>query len=199
MQNPYFNPLSQDNVLLKWIGILIIKEGLYSGTFLNFYINFPKNYPLSPPSVEFIEEVYHPLIDPISNQLDVNYFFKNNWLPGRNTVLLLLYKIKDIFLNPKYFFVQDSFNKEAGKLFCENYLEYEKNVMKFIKNNNNENINSENNSNNNKKSIHGYNDNYVDEELIKEFKKILKKDNMNSNTKQEQIENYFIFKYKPIS
>ena len=85
-------------------------------------------------------------------------------------------------MNPKYFFIIDSLNQESGKLFCENYIEFENKVQESIKK-----IND--------------NDNYInkddiDNNLIEEFNKILLKDNITSNSKQEQIENYFLLKYK---
>ena len=36
-------------------------------------------------------------------------------------------------MNPKYFFVTDSFNPECGKLFCKDYIEFENKVQESIK------------------------------------------------------------------
>ena len=88
-------------------------------------------------------------------------------------------------MNPKYFLVIDSFNPESGKLFCEDYIEFENKVQEDIKK-----INQKNNDTNK-------DENNID--LIEEFQKILKKEKISSNSKQEQLENYFLFKYKPIN
>ena len=129
-----------------------------------------------------MDNIFHPLIDSKSNKLDVKKIFQK-WTRGKNTAIQLLYKIKDIFLNPKYFFIIDSFNPESGKLFCEDYIEFENKVQEDIKK-----INQKNND------INKYENNI---DLIGEFQKILKKEKTSSNSKQEQLENYFLFKYKP--
>ena len=98
-------------------------------------------------------------------------------------MIQILYKIKDIFLNPKYFFVTNSENAECGKMFCDDYIKCESKIKEDIVK-----INNKNNTNNN--------DINIDDELIQEFKNILQKDKVSNNVKQEQIENYFLFKYK---
>ena len=112
----------------------------------------------------------------------MKYVFPN-WTPGKNCVIQLIYKIKDIFLNPIYFYVTNSENEESGKLFCEDYIQFENRIKEDI-----EKINNENK----------INDIDLNEcnKLIQEFKNILEKDKTSINAKQEQIENYFLFKYK---
>ena len=85
-------------------------------------------------------------------------------------------------MNPKYFLITDSFNPEAGKLFCEDYIEFENKIQEDIKKI--------------KEKTNNLNNDGIDENLIKEFQKILKKEKASSNSKQEQLENYFLFNYK---
>ena len=68
-------------------------------------------------------------------------------------------------------------------MFCEDYIQFENRIKKDI-----EKINNENK----------INDIDLNEcnKLIQEFKNILEKDKTSINAKQEQIENYFLFKYK---
>jgi hypothetical protein len=68
-------------------------------------------------------------------------------------------------------------------LFCEDYIQFENRIKEDI-----EKINNENK----------INDIDLNEcnKLIQEFKNILEKDKTSINAKQEQIENYFLFKYK---
>ena len=177
-----YNKENNKENLLLWNGQLFIKEGVYTDLNILFKIIFTNNYPNIAPEVIFNEIIFHPLIDPSSGKLDVKYIFPT-WECGKNCVIQLLYKIKDIFINPKYFFVTDSVNKDSGKLFCEDYLKFEKRIKEDI-----EKINNENKINND--DINDCN------ELLKEFKNILDKEKISSNSKQEQIENYFLFKYK---
>ena len=71
-------------------------------------------------------------------------------------------------------------------MFCEDYIKFENKIKDDIdkmknKNERNDDDIKENN------------------ELIEEFINILQKDKINSNAKQEQIENYFLLKYKNIN
>ena len=175
----YDSQKKEENVLL-WNGQLLIKDGVYNNANFSFNILFPYNYPNSEPIVSFVDSIFHPLIDPKTYKLDVKNIFPK-WTPGQNTAIQLLYKIKDIFMNPKYFFVTDSLNPECGKLFCEDYFEFENKVQECIKkiNEKNSDINNDNINNN----------------LIEEFKNILAKEKISTNSKQEQLEIYFLFKY----
>ena len=70
-------------------------------------------------------------------------------------------------------------------MFCEDYIKFENKIkdnIDIMKNKNE--INDDIKENN---------------ELIEEFINILQKDKINSNAKQEQIENYFLLKYKNIN
>ena len=127
------------------------------------------------------------MINPITNKLDIKYIFPK-WTPGKNCVIQILYKIKDIFLNPKYFFVTNSENKECGKILCDDYIKGESKIKEDI-----EKIN------NNKNKINEF-DKDIDinecNKFVEEFKNILQKDKISANSKQELIENFFLFKYK---
>jgi len=79
--------------------------------------------------------------------------------------------------------VTDSLNEESGKMFCDDYIKFESKIKEDI-----DIINNKNKINNN-----GIN---INDELIQEFNNILQKDKVSNNIKQEQIENYFLFKYK---
>ena len=71
-------------------------------------------------------------------------------------------------------------------MFCKDYIKFENKIkddIDIMKNKNE--INDDDIKENN--------------ELIEEFINILQKDKINSNAKQEQIENYFLLKYKNIN
>ena len=68
-------------------------------------------------------------------------------------------------------------------MFCEDYIKFENRIKEDIEKMNNENKIDDIDKNE-------YN------KLMEEFKNILAKDKTNANVKQEQIKNYFLFKYK---
>ena len=168
----------EENLFL-WNGQLFIKEGVYTGLNISFKIKFPNNYPNSEPDVCFNDNIFHPLIDPVSYKLDVKYIFPK-WTPGKNCVIQLLFKIKDIFINPNYFCITNSLNEECGKIFCDDYIKFESIIQNDIEKMNKKNNNNEINIDNS--------------DLIKEFKNIFGKDKGNICSKFEQFENYFLFK-----
>ena len=129
------------------------------------------------------------MINQISNKLDIKYIF-NDWTPGKNCVIQILYKIKDIFLNPKYFFVTNSENAECGKMFCDDYIKCESKIKEDIEKINNDKIQ--------KNKIDDI-DNDECNKFFEEFKNILQKDKVSPNAKQELIENFFLFKHKNIN
>ena len=176
----YDNDKKEENLRI-WNGQLLIKDGVYTGGNFNFNILFPYNYPNGEPIVSFVDNIYHPSVDPKTNKLDVKKIFPK-WIPSKNTAIQLLYKIKDIFLNPKYFFITDSLNPDSAKLFCEDYIEFENKVQESIKKI--------------REKYMELNDDNVDNNLIEEFQNILRKEKISTNSKQDQLENYFLFKYK---
>ena len=127
----------------------------------------------------FEDKIYHPLINSNTGELDINYLF-SKWIPSKNTAIQLIYKIKDIFINPRYFLVTNSLNKECGQLFCDNYIELENKVQ--------ENIKSMKNKNNNVD-----NDNSI---FISNFIELLENKEYSSNTTQEEILNILKDCYK---
>ena len=68
-------------------------------------------------------------------------------------------------------------------MFYDDYIKFESKIKDDINK-----INNKNETNNN--------DIKENDEFIEEIKNIFQKDKINSNIKQEQIENYFLLKYK---
>src|SRR6266550_3237921 len=53
---PRFHPLTA----LRPLG----RSGHYAGAILKFHVNFPWDYPEHPPVVQFVTDIFHPLIGP---------------------------------------------------------------------------------------------------------------------------------------
>lgn len=172
--------LPDENDLKIWNGFLILKDGIYRNSIIKFKIKIPNDYPANIPNVTFISKVYHPIVNFDTGELDIKYLF-NSWEAGKNFILQILYKIKDIFINPDYFQINDSFNIEAGNLFKNDYIEFENKVIENSKENFNIFLNYKNK------------DNFNQDEFIKDLKKILKKD-IKINEKKEMINNFILNK-----
>ena len=122
----------EEGNIAQWKGTLVIKDGLYANSILNFKILIPDDYPNNSPTVFFEGKVYHPLIDQANGKLDVIKLFPK-WQPGKNFLLQLIIIIKDLFYDPKYFQISDSFNPEGGRLFAENFDQFEEKVTDTTK------------------------------------------------------------------
>ncbi|KAJ8086607.1 hypothetical protein PM082_005430 [Marasmius tenuissimus] len=92
---------------------LDLRSGYYSDAILKFRITFPSNYPERPPKVQFITDVFHPLIAPdgafnLAPQI-------RTWLPGQHHVFDVLHFIKVAFkaYAIEKFEEDDCYNKEA--------------------------------------------------------------------------------------
>ncbi|KAF7355278.1 UBC-like protein [Mycena sanguinolenta] len=48
--------------LLVWDAVFFVHQGYYADAILKFRLTFPSNYPDNPPTVQFVTDVFHPLI-----------------------------------------------------------------------------------------------------------------------------------------
>ncbi|OQO10183.1 hypothetical protein B0A48_04540 [Cryoendolithus antarcticus] len=60
----YVAPLPED--ALQWTGVLFVRKGPYADAILKFDIAFPEDYPLCAPVITFEQEVFHPLVTPLT-------------------------------------------------------------------------------------------------------------------------------------
>jgi hypothetical protein len=88
-QMPQFNSLGKQDLLLEfaslkhaspdgvyatitpgdpslWAGVLFIRTGPYAPAVLRFQISFPDTYPHSPPLLTFSNDIFHPLLTPLT-------------------------------------------------------------------------------------------------------------------------------------
>ena len=102
----------------------------------------------------------------------------------------LIFAIRDIFLNPDYFIVEDSFNGECGRIFNTSYGQFEDNIRKNVKNlrkskliDNNQIIDEEGGD---------YYQSVGAEEIKDEFKKILNRSDIQAQEKKDLIKKWFL-------
>ncbi|KAI8646232.1 ubiquitin-conjugating enzyme/RWD-like protein [Parasitella parasitica] len=119
LRNPSHCPLGvyvmpSTSNLHVWYGALFVHKGFYkSGTF-KFRLTLPENYPNQPPSITFLTDLFHPLVDNkgnvcISQQFPV-------WRPYQDYTFHVLHYLKNMFkkvvldgLNDKYCYDKDAY------------------------------------------------------------------------------------------
>lgn len=64
---------------IVWNCVIFVRAGLYKDGKFKFTMEFLKDFPKSRPIVKFLQPIYHPLINPEKNILDmnVNFFLRN--------------------------------------------------------------------------------------------------------------------------
>jgi len=60
----YVAPVPDEPLL--WTGVLFVRKGPYANAVLRFQIAFPDDYPDRPPVVTFQQDVFHPLVTPLT-------------------------------------------------------------------------------------------------------------------------------------
>ena len=130
----------EDNIF-KWnITIVGPKDSPYEGGIFNAIMTFPQNYPLSPPTFQFTNNIFHPNIykngtvcmSILHNGSDA-YGYENDsirWNPtqGVNSVMLSLISILS---DPN---TESPANIDASNMFSKDVDEYKKRVRKIVQN-----------------------------------------------------------------
>ncbi|RXN21091.1 AKT-interacting isoform X1 [Labeo rohita] len=99
---------------LMWFGVIFIRHGLYQDGVFKFTVYIPDNYPDGDcPRVVFDTPVFHPLVDPVSGELDVRRAF-TKWRRNHNHIWQVLMYARTIFYKIN---TMDPLNPEAAVLF----------------------------------------------------------------------------------
>jgi len=103
--------------LMIWDAVLFVHQGYYTDSILKFRLTFPSNYPERPPVVQFLTDIFHPLISPQSGFFNLAPRFRP-WRPKEHHVFDILHWIKATFKKHALDEVKESdcLNKEAFRL-----------------------------------------------------------------------------------
>ncbi|KAI0347214.1 UBC-like protein [Trametopsis cervina] len=106
------------NNLLVWDAVFFVHQGYYTDSVLKFRITFPVNYPERPPVVQFLTDVFHPLISQQDGTFNLASRFRP-WRPKEDHVFDVLHWIKASFKKHALDDVKevDCLNKEALRLY----------------------------------------------------------------------------------
>ncbi|THH32756.1 hypothetical protein EUX98_g1468 [Antrodiella citrinella] len=104
--------------LLIWDVVFFVHQGYYSDSILKFRLSFPHNYPERPPTVQFLTDVFHPLISQHDGAFNLAPRFRP-WRPKDHHVFDVLHWIKAAFKKQALDDIKevDCLNKEAFRLY----------------------------------------------------------------------------------
>ncbi|KAI9232131.1 MAG: ubiquitin-conjugating enzyme/RWD-like protein [Podila humilis] len=105
-----------DNINL-WFGTLFVHKGYYRNAVFKFQLVIPPEYPERRPTVHFLSDLFHPLIDQ-HGQLALQYQFPQ-WRPHRDYLFHVLHYVKAIFKKCVLDTVveKQAVNKEAYRMY----------------------------------------------------------------------------------
>ncbi|XP_060083224.1 AKT-interacting protein-like isoform X2 [Ylistrum balloti] len=114
---------------LVWYGVLFIRQGLYQEGAFKFTVIIPDNFPNGDcPSLVFDLPVFHPLVDPLTGQLDVKRAFQK-WRRNVNHVWQVLLYARRVFFKIDS---KSPLNKEAADMYESDLESFKKQVAESV-------------------------------------------------------------------
>ncbi|XP_073515785.1 AKT-interacting protein [Phyllobates terribilis] len=115
---------------LMWFGVIFIRHGLYQDGVFKFTVYIPDNYPDGEcPRLVFDIPVFHPLVDPISGELDVRRAFAR-WRRNHNHIWQVLMYARRIFYKID---TTSPLNPEAAVLYEKDVQLFKSKVVDSVK------------------------------------------------------------------
>lgn len=115
---------------LMWFGVIFIRHGLYQDGVFKFTVYIPDNYPDGEcPRLVFDIPVFHPLVDPISGELDVKRAFAK-WRRNHNHIWQVLMYARRIFYKID---TNSPLNPEAAVLYEKDVQLFKSKVVDSVK------------------------------------------------------------------
>jgi len=118
-----------DDMLLWGAVIKGPKDTPYENGSWQLIIRFTEEYPFKPPSVKFLDEIFHPNIYR-DGKICVS-ILQGEWSAAMN-VEKILHSISSLLMDPN---TSSPANREASILYSSNYNEYCSRIIKIINNN----------------------------------------------------------------
>uniref|UniRef100_A0A3P9BG44 Akt interacting protein n=1 Tax=Maylandia zebra TaxID=106582 RepID=A0A3P9BG44_9CICH len=115
---------------LMWFGVIFIRHGLYQDGVFKFTVYIPDNYPDGEcPKLVFDIPVFHPLVDPVSGELDVRRAF-TKWRRNHNHIWQVLMYARTVFYKIN---TTDPLNPEAAVLYEKDVQLFKSKVVDSVK------------------------------------------------------------------
>ncbi|KAH8513408.1 hypothetical protein H0E87_006612 [Populus deltoides] len=103
------------------------KESLYQGGVWKIRVELPDAYPYKPPSIGFINKIYHPNVDEMSGSVCLDVI-NQNWSPMFDLVNVFEVFLPQLLLYPN---ALDPLNGEAAALMMRDGTAYDQRVKEY--------------------------------------------------------------------
>ncbi|XP_021733655.1 ubiquitin-conjugating enzyme E2 4-like isoform X2 [Chenopodium quinoa] len=103
------------------------KESPYDGGVWKIHVKFPDSYPFKPPSIRFLNKIFHPNIDEHSGSVCLNVI-NQSWSPMFDLVNVFEMFLPQLLLYPN---PSHPLNSDAGYLMMRDKKRYEQKVKEY--------------------------------------------------------------------
>jgi len=115
------------NIML-WQGTLEgPKDTPYENGKFKIQFTFDTDYPIKPPSVKFLQFIYHPNLYR-DGKICVDILQSHEWSPAQN-VRTIIHSLRSLFMDPN---PSSPANREAAELYMKDKIAYADKVKEFI-------------------------------------------------------------------
>lgn len=122
-----FTLLDTSNIML-WQGVIDgPKDTPYETGKFKIQITFNDEYPIKPPSLKFLQFIYHPNIYK-DGKICIDILQGNEWSPAQN-VQSIIQSLRSLFMDPN---PSSPANREAANLYITNRDLYNKTVKQYL-------------------------------------------------------------------
>ena len=112
-----------------WDGVIFVRQGIYQGGIFRFKIHIPDEYPCDvSPKVYFDSVVYHPQVDALTGEVNVNKYFPK-WYPERSRLWHVVKVIDEMFTSAD---LAEPLHAAAAELYTADQPAFETRVAECI-------------------------------------------------------------------
>jgi len=118
-----------------WHGVMFIRCGLYKGGVFKFKLELPDDYPESPPSLHFITDVFHPMVEQGTGRVDLEIWFPD-WKSGTDYASCALPRLHRTFATREFLAGGSGttpLNAEARDLFMKEPAKFTERVQECVR------------------------------------------------------------------
>merc|ERR1711865_337589 len=113
--------------ILTWHGTLFIRSGLYRGGIFKFQLELPEEYPDMPPTLHFLTDVFHPMVELGTGRVDLDVWFPD-WKPGSDFAACALPRLHKALVQREHLSGRsdavEPLNPEARDLFINDQAKF---------------------------------------------------------------------------
>jgi ubiquitin-conjugating enzyme E2 A len=120
--------LEEFSNIMFWQGTLEgPKDTPYENGKFKIQFTFDSDYPIKPPSVKFLQYIYHPNLYK-DGKICVDILQSHEWSPAQN-VRTIIHSLRSLFMDPN---PASPANREAAELYMKDKTAYAAKVKEFI-------------------------------------------------------------------